>query len=199
MSFSDAISKSALTVFLDRDGVINVDSPDYIKSPDEFHFIPGSAEAIALLSQAGCHVIVISNQSAIGRGMITRNDLERIFAKMIKGVEQAGGNITDILFCPHRPDEGCRCRKPAPGLFHDAASRYNLDLSGSVMVGDSAKDIAAARAAGCGQGILVLSGKDPEHQQQVAKSQTPPDVVKTDLMAAAKWIINQITTLKKGS
>ena len=191
MNSNNPIPTKSLTVFLDRDGVINVDSPDYIKSPDEFHFIPGSAKAIAMLSQGGCHVIVISNQSAIGRGMISLDDLERIFAKMRRGVAQAGGNITDILFCPHRPDEGCRCRKPAPGLFHDAASRHNLDLSRSVMVGDSAKDIAAARAAGCGQAILVLSGKDPQHQSQVAKSQTPPDVVKTDLMAAAKWILSQ--------
>ena len=101
-------------VFLDRDGVINQDSPAYIKSPEEFHFIPGSPEAISLLCDHGFDVILITNQSAVGRKMIDLETLSLIFDKLRTGVAKVGGTIKDIFCCPHTPDEGCDCRKPAP-------------------------------------------------------------------------------------
>ena len=110
----------AFTVFLDRDGVVNQDSPDYIKSPEEFHFIPQSPEAVALLNRHGFQVILITNQSLIGRGMAPVSTLEAIFDKMKAGVAAAGGEILDIFYCPHTPDGGCDCRKPKPGLIEQA-------------------------------------------------------------------------------
>lgn len=186
------MASSSLTVFLDRDGVINVDSPDYVKSPDEFHFIPGSTEAIAMLHQAGCDIIVVTNQSAVGRGMISHETLQRIFDKMIQGVEADGGKIKDIFFCPHTPDEGCSCRKPAPGLILQAAEKYDIDLYHSVMVGDSVKDIAAARAARCRLAALVLSGKDPGRQHNLAKKTDPPDATGLNLLSVVEWILHRL-------
>lgn len=146
------------TIFLDRDGVINVDSPDYIKGAGEFNFIQGSAEAIALLTQRGFDVIIITNQSGVGRGIFTHQELEAIFAKMGKGVNGAGGKIKDIFFCPHTPEDDCSCRKPLPGLILQAIEKYGIDPTRSCMVGDSIKDIECARSAGCGYALLVRTG-----------------------------------------
>jgi len=105
------------TIFLDRDGVINIDSPQYIKKESEFEFIPGSPEAIALLTKHGYNVIVITNQSMIGRNMVSQEVLDAIFKKMKNGVQKAGGRIKDVFFCTHTPEDNCACRKPEPGLF----------------------------------------------------------------------------------
>ena len=104
-------------IFLDRDGVINRDSPDYIKSWEAFEFIPGSLEALATLTGAGYHLMVVTNQSIIGRGMVSPVVLEEIFRRMRRAVEAAGGKIHDIFFCPHHPDDHCDCRKPEPGMI----------------------------------------------------------------------------------
>ncbi len=183
-----------LTVFLDRDGVINRDSPLYIKSPDEFHFIPGAPEAIALLTDHGCDVILITNQSAIGRKMITLKTLDAIFAKLKLGVEKAGGSIKDIFFCPHTSDAGCDCRKPLPGLILNAIACHGINPVKSVMVGDSAKDIQCGLAAGCPRNILVATGNGKVAARELEKQGISPDFFGKALHDAAQWIIANLTS-----
>ena len=179
------------TVFLDRDGVINKDSPDYIKCWAEFDFIPGSLDAIARLTRSGCSVIVITNQSVINRRWVTLAELETMHRRLRQAVSDRGGRITDIFICPHRPDEHCDCRKPKPGLIFAARDRYGIDLSHSVMVGDSVKDILAGQAAGCGRTVLVETGNGMAAIQALEKTGQPPDHVATDLDRAAQWIIDR--------
>ena len=145
-------------VILDRDGVINFDSEQFIKSPDEWHPIPGSLEAIATLTQSGYRVVVASNESGIGRGLFEMATLNAIHAKMHKMVAQAGGRIEAVFFCPHPADSHCACRKPRAGLLEEIASRYHMDLTGVPAIGDSPRDLLAAAAAGAVP-ILVRTGK----------------------------------------
>nr|WP_320190212.1 D-glycero-beta-D-manno-heptose 1,7-bisphosphate 7-phosphatase [uncultured Desulfobacter sp.] len=176
------------TVFIDRDGVINHDSDAYIKHPDEFHFISKTPDAIALLNAKGLQVILITNQSAVGRGMISISTLDAIFKKMIFGVEQAGGRIKDIFFCPHTPDQGCDCRKPEPGMILQAMKRHNIDLKKSFMIGDSAKDIECGKNAGCAQTILVKTGNGKKALAVLTEKGIVPDFIAKDLYEAACWI-----------
>ena len=145
-------------VFLDRDGTINRDSRDYIKSREEFEFLPGSLEAIKNLTQNGFANIVITNQSAVPRKLVSSKELESMHNMMIETVALNGGEIKDIFYCPHRPDDGCDCRKPEPGLIYQAREKYAIDLATTVMVGDGAKDIECARNAGCGKAVSRSSG-----------------------------------------
>ncbi|MBF0203431.1 MAG: D-glycero-beta-D-manno-heptose 1,7-bisphosphate 7-phosphatase, partial [Desulfamplus sp.] len=184
------------TLFLDRDGVINEDSPDYIKCAGEFHFIPGSAEAIALLTQRGFDIIVITNQSGVGRNLFTRQDLDGIFDKMNKGIEAVGGKIKDIFFCPHTPEDGCSCRKPLPGLILKAIQKYGIDPARSCMVGDSIKD-ECANNAGCGYSVLVRTGNGEKTEADLMKIHggsklSQPDFIAKNLMEAAYWISKQL-------
>ena len=177
------------TILLDRDGVINVDSPDYIKTPDEFHFIDGSKEAIALLTAHGFEIILITNQSVINRKMVTPEGLDAIFHKMISEIRGAGGDIKDIFFCPHTPQDKCSCRKPAPGLIFQAREKYSIDISSTWMVGDSAKDILCARNAGCHKAVLVQTGNGKKAFKTLYSLKQPPDHVVPDLMAAARLVM----------
>jgi D-glycero-D-manno-heptose 1,7-bisphosphate phosphatase len=179
------------TIFLDRDGVINQDSPTYIKSRSEFHPLPGSIEAIARLSRASIRVIVITNQSAVNRQLISLTELQAIHQELGTAVSDHGGRIDDIFFCPHRPDEGCDCRKPKPGLILAASKRHGIDLTRSVMVGDSAKDILAGQAAGCGRTVLVRTGDADSALHALADTGRRPDRVVADLSAAVDWILDQ--------
>lgn len=179
-------------VFLDRDGVINVDSSEYIKNESEFEFIPNSPEAIALLTQNGFNVIVITNQSLIGRKMISQKTLDAIFKKMKDGIKKAGGDIKDIFYCPHTPADNCSCRKPNPGLILEAQKKYQIDLNQSFMVGDSAKDIECARNAGCSKTLLVKTGNGIAARQQLFQKGIIPDFIGTDLYETALWIINSV-------
>lgn len=145
-------------IILDRDGVINEDSDDYIKTPEEWLPLPGSLEAIARLTRAKYRVVVATNQSGLGRGLFDASMLARIHEKMHRKVVEAGGRIEAIFFCPHAPEDQCECRKPRPGLFHDIASRLNVDLHGVPAVGDSLRDIQAARVVGA-RPLLVRTGK----------------------------------------
>ena len=181
---------SITTVFLDRDGVINEDSDAYIKSRDEFHPLPGSLAAIARLSKNGIRVILITNQSVINRGMVPLSELEAIHDQLCQAVSSLGGRITDIFFCPHRPNEGCDCRKPKPGLIRAAVNRYGIDLAQSVMIGDSAKDILAGKAAGCGLTVLVQTGKAQSAMRSLEMSASRPDHIATDLDAAVAWLLD---------
>ncbi|ATE58668.1 D-glycero-beta-D-manno-heptose 1,7-bisphosphate 7-phosphatase [Thauera sinica] len=154
-------------IILDRDGVINVDSEQFIKSPDEWKPIPGSLEAIARLNQWGWRVVVASNQSGVGRGLFGMDMLNAINEKMVKSLAQVGGRLDAIFFCPHAADSTCDCRKPKPGLMRQIAERFNVDLAGVPCVGDSLRDLQAGMATGCTP-YLVLTGKgaktrdDPE-------------------------------------
>jgi len=145
-------------VILDRDGVINFDSDQFIKSPQEWLLIPGSLEAIARLNQAGYRVVVASNQSGVGRGLFDMSTLNAIHAKMHKLVAQAGGRIDAVFFCPHAADSKCACRKPKPGLFQEIAERVRSDLRGVPAIGDSLRDLQAALTVGA-QPMLVKTGK----------------------------------------
>jgi D-glycero-D-manno-heptose 1,7-bisphosphate phosphatase len=176
-------------VFLDRDGTINVDSAEYIKSRSEFDFIPGSLEAIRDLTVNGFTAIVITNQSALARRLVSPAELDAIHAMMCRAVAEAGGNITDLFYCPHMPDEGCKCRKPAPGLIDKARLKYRIDLADSTMVGDSAKDMACGRNAGCGRTVLVESGLDPGVEKELKHKSISADYVANNLREAAEWII----------
>lgn len=181
------------TVFIDRDGVINEDSPDYIKSPGEFEFISQSPAAVALLNRYGCEVMLITNQSAVGRKMITCQILESIFNKMHKGIEAAGGRIKDIFYCPHTPEEGCACRKPAPGMILSAMEKHGIDPAETVMVGDSAKDIECGINAGCAATVLVATGNGPRARRSLAEKGICPDYYARDLYDAVRWLIASLS------
>ncbi|PKO51310.1 MAG: D-glycero-beta-D-manno-heptose-1,7-bisphosphate 7-phosphatase [Betaproteobacteria bacterium HGW-Betaproteobacteria-21] len=167
-------------IILDRDGVINFDSEQFIKSPDEWKAIPGSLEAIARLNQWGWRVVVASNQSGIGRGLFGMDTLNAINDKMVKGLSQVGGRLDAIFFCPHSADSTCNCRKPKPGMFVQIGERFNVDLTGTPVVGDSLRDLQAGVAVGC-KPYLVLTGKGTKTQQE----QTLPEgtLVYPDLAA----------------
>lgn len=144
-------------IILDRDGVINQDSPDYIKSPEEWQPIEGSIEAIARLCRAGYRVYVATNQAGIARGLLSEAALQEIHRRMESEVQEFGGRISAIFYCPHHPDDHCQCRKPEPGMLLQAAEHAGVDISQQIYIGDSMKDIEAARAAGC-KPVLVLTG-----------------------------------------
>jgi len=169
-------------VVLDRDGVINLDSDQYIKSPEEWKPIPGSLEAIARLTQAGFRVVVATNQSGLGRGLFDMATLNAMHDKMHKAVNQLGGRIDAVFFCPHAQDAGCDCRKPKPGMLREIAARFGLALTGVPVIGDSLRDLQAASAAGA-RPVLVLTGKG----EQTLKSGGLPEgtEIHRDLAAAA--------------
>ena len=154
-------------IVLDRDGVINVDSDQFIKSPDEWKPIPGSLEAIARLNESGWRVVVASNQSGVGRGLFDMDTLNAINEKMTKAIGQVGGRLDAIFFCPHSADSTCDCRKPRPGMFLQIAERFNVDMRGVPVVGDSLRDLQAGVAVGC-QPYLVLTGKGAKTQADPA-------------------------------
>lgn len=143
---------------LDRDGTINEESQEYIKSPQEWQPIPGALEAIARLNHAGWHVVIASNQSGLGRGLFDMATLNAMHAKMHSLLAAVGGRIDAVFYCPHGPDEKCRCRKPEPGLFEQIGERYGIDLREVPAVGDTVRDLVAGAAVGC-QPHLVLTGK----------------------------------------
>jgi len=145
-------------VILDRDGVINQDSDQFIKSPEEWKPIPGSLEAIVKLNHSGYRVVVASNQSGISRGFFDMAALNAINDKMYRALGQLGGRIDALFYCPHAAESDCDCRKPRPGMFLDIAQRFNVSLQGVPSVGDSLRDLQAAATAG-GQPMLVLTGK----------------------------------------
>jgi histidinol-phosphate phosphatase family protein len=136
-------------LFLDRDGVINENREDYVKTWDEFKFLPGAKEAIRLINNSDWMLIIITNQSPIGRGIFPPERLDKIHQNMLSELSKAGCYIDAIYFCPHKPDDYCDCRKPKPGLILRAASDFNIDLENSWMIGDSDSDIEAGREAGC--------------------------------------------------
>ena len=145
-------------IVLDRDGVINYDSTEFIKSPDEWRPIPGSLEAIARLNHAGFRVVVATNQSGIGRGLFDMATLNEIHLKMHRALAMAGGRIDALFYCPHTADAQCECRKPRTAMLKDIGVRFGVDMTGVPCIGDSLRDLMAADAVGA-QPMLVLTGK----------------------------------------
>ena len=183
-------------VFLDRDGVINRDSPDYIKNWSEFEFLPESIAAMRFLTLSGFTLIVITNQSAIGRKITSAEDVGHIHAMMQKCLKAEGCEIKDIFLCPHRPDEGCNCRKPKPGMILSAQQKYQIDLSTACMVGDNAGDIECGRNAGCRYAVLVKTGNSLVAQKILAEKNIIPDYIADNLYDAAKWIVREVRSEK---
>ena len=153
-------------IILDRDGVINEDSDDYIRCLDDWVPVPGSIEAIAKLSRGGYTVAIATNQSGLGRGYFDLDDLEAIHQQLRQLVADQGGEIAGIFYCPHRPEEGCDCRKPATGLVQAIERELQQPAAGAYCIGDSLKDLQAARAAGC-QPLLVRTGKGEDTLAQL--------------------------------
>ncbi len=145
-------------IILDRDGVINEDSDDYIKSPDEFILIPGSLHAIARLKQAGYTVVVATNQAGIGRGLFDIGTLGAIHEKLRRELTRHGASLDGIFFCPHTPQDGCECRKPKPGLLREIGTRFQVDVTCVPFIGDTLRDVEAAREVGATP-MLVKTGK----------------------------------------
>ena len=174
-------------IILDRDGVINYDSAEFIKSPDEWMPIPGSLEAIARLNQSGYQVVLATNQSGVGRGLLDMAALCAIHDKMHLALAHAGARVDAVFYCPHAQDADCNCRKPKPGMLEDIARRFNTDLTGVPCVGDSLRDLEAAAAVGA-QPILVLTGKGK--QTQAAGGLPARTQIHADLAAAVKSIVS---------
>ncbi len=177
-------------VLLDRDGVVNQDSDDYIKSVDEWKPIPGSLQAIARLCDADFTVVVVSNQSGIARGLLDREDLRQIHREMHRQVEAAGGRISGVFVCPHGPEEGCGCRKPQPGLLLDVERSLGIPVAGAPLVGDKPADLEAARRAGC-EPILVRTGKGAAAERDGTGIDTA--LVFDDLARVADYLISRGT------
>lgn len=178
-------------VILDRDGTINIDRDDFVKSADEWIALPGALEAIAKLSQAGYTVVVATNQSGLGRGLYGMAALNAMHDKMLHQLKAVGGRVDAIFFCPHNPDSSlpeeanCNCRKPLPGLFTQIAERYGVNLKGVPTVGDALRDLQAGHAAGCAV-HLVRTGKSLYKTPDSLPTGTR---IHADLMAFAEYLI----------
>jgi len=173
-------------IFLDRDGVINVNRSDHVKAWDEFVFLPRALEALRRLAASPFVIIVTTNQAAIARGITAESVVREIHAKMLDAVRQNGGRIDAVYYCPHHPDEHCDCRKPQPGMYLRAASDLDLDPAQSIVIGDAVSDLVAARAIGA-QPILVLTGRGQEYRAEMIRQDLQAIVV-NDLADAVDWI-----------
>jgi len=182
-------------IFLDRDGVINRDSSNYVKSWSEFVFLPGSKAALKQLTLNGFTLFIITNQSIINRRMVPMSVVNAIHTRMKTCIEAEGGTIRDIFLCPHTPEENCECRKPKPGLIHKAQKAYGIDLKTAFMVGDSAKDIECGKNAGCRFNLLVKTGSGMTAQKTLRENNLKPDHIAKDLNTAARWIIATYNTM----
>ncbi len=175
-------ASSRPVVVVDRDGVINRNRDAGVRTWDEFEFLPGALEALAELRRRDCVVVVVTNQANLGRGLLTPAQLDEIHRRMLEAVLEAGGEIASVQVCPHMPDEGCACRKPAPGLLHRAAQLHGFEIRDAYVVGDHASDVSAARAAGA-EPVLVLSGRG-----RLEELDDPPELVAPDLREAVRMI-----------
>ena len=177
------MSSSKPAILLDRDGVLNEDRVDFVKSLDELVILPGTGHAIAALNDAGFTVLVLSNQSCIGRGILTEDEVEAIHDELRQRLARYAATIDGFYICPHAPSDGCDCRKPAPGLLLQAAQEWGFDIAETWFVGDAARDVEAGRAAGC-LTALVLTGKGRASHREM------PDVPAfDDLGEFVSWLL----------
>lgn len=187
-------------IILDRDGTINEDRDDFVKSADEWVPLPGALEAIARLNQAGWQTVIATNQSGLGRGLFDMAALNAMHTKMNAALARVGGRIGSVFFCPHAPEDQCACRKPLPGLYEQIGERYGVDLHKVPVVGDSARDLEAAVAAGCrphlvrtGKGAALSDAQIAQMEQQIPELQ-----VHADLAAFAEHMIQRERTARSG-
>ena len=180
---------AAPAIFLDRDGVVNQDRPDYVKSWEEVLFLPGAVDVLARLAGAARPIVLVTNQSPIGRGILTVEQVEDLNRRIVDEVHARGGRIDAVYYCPHHPAAGCDCRKPRPGLLQRAAGELGLDLARSYLVGDAASDVQAALAVGATP-ILVLSGRGRDQRHLLGQAGQPLPLILPDLAAAVDHILS---------
>ncbi len=177
-------------IFVDRDGVINENRSDYVKSWDEFRFLPGSKEAIVRLTRAGHRIIVCTNQACIARGIISVETVEDIHRRMLAEITQAGGKIERIYYCSHGKDENCFCRKPRPGMLLRARDELGIDMNDAIFIGDSITDVCAGVAAGV-QAVLVLTGLGRDQLREHSHKANGPFQITMSLKHAADIILQR--------
>ena len=178
-------------VFLDRDGVIIQNRENYVRSWKDVEFLPSSLQALTLLSQTSYKIIIVTNQSAIGRGIITMEQAEEINQRIIEEITDAGGRVDGLFICPHTPDDHCFCRKPLPGLILQAADALSIDLPSSAMIGDALTDIQAGSAAGIKTLILVKTGRGQEQFQLPQTIFSPHFLITDHLLSAINIILSK--------
>lgn len=178
-------------VFLDRDGVINENRPDHVKSWAEFQFLPGARESVARLTRARVRVFVMTNQAIINRRLVPVSVLEDIHRRMLREIEAQGGRIEEIAYCPHRPDECCACRKPEPGLILNLAAKHRVDLRDAVVIGDGLTDMEAGEAARC-RTILVMTGRGKDQLGLIGDAKQT-FLVAADLSAAVDLVLSEVS------
>jgi D-glycero-D-manno-heptose 1,7-bisphosphate phosphatase len=183
-------------IFLDRDGVINENLAGHVRSWEAFRFLPGALDAIRALSALGLPIFVVTNQAVIARGLASRECVEEIHRRMLAQIRRAGGAIAEVLYCPHEPDAGCRCRKPAPGMLLAAARRHDLDLRRSVIIGDAVTDLQAGRRAGC-RTVLVQTGRGRDALRELAAPDAAqPDALAIDLARAVPSVATLLSLVR---
>lgn len=176
-------------IFLDRDGVINANRDDHVRTWAEFVFLPGALAALRFLTEHNYQIYIVTNQAAVERGLMTADDLDCIHAQMTAVAAAHGARITAIRACPHRPETGCGCRKPQPGMLLDLAAEYAIDLAHTYFVGDTLTDVLAGKAAGC-RTLLVQTGRGAQQMRHPAWAHCRPDHVAADLFAAVHLIMH---------
>ena len=177
-------------VFLDRDGTLNED-PGYLSDPEQLVLLPGVPEALVALKRADFRIVVVSNQSGVGRGLISPEALDAIHGRLDEVLAEAGASIDRYELCIHHPDDGCECRKPKPKLILDAARALGVDVARSYMIGDKSSDVNAGRRAGCRASILVRTGAGRDAEKD---GESKPEFVADGLMPAVQWILSQPAT-----
>ena len=191
------------TIFLDRDGVINRNPPNrgYVRKWEEFSFIPNSLKAIRELTESDYRIVVITNQSGIGRGLYSEEDVADIHSRMVSEIRKAGGTIDAVYYCPHHPEAGCECRKPKPGMLARAAREHNIELSNAYLIGDWTTDIEVGQCVGA-TAFLVLTGLGQESYyhyidmkpcEDADQNGHRPDKIFTNLYTATRWLLKNDT------
>ncbi len=178
-------------LFIDRDGVINKDpggwtKTNYVTDWKDFHFVPGTLEALKILKDKGIKVIVASNQGGVNKGLYTKDELSRVSSRMVREIEKAGGAVEEVLYCIHKDEDNCECRKPKPGMLEMAAKKYGVDPKTTYFVGDDKKDILAGKKIGC-KTVLVLSGKSS--REMAGTWAEKPDHIFENLLEVVKYIV----------
>lgn len=177
-------------IFIDRDGVINKDpggwtQTNYVTDWKDFHFIPGTLEALKILKEKGIKVIVASNQGGVNKGFYTQEQLNKVNELMLKEIRKSGGEIEEVFYCIHKDEDNCDCRKPRPGMLEIAAKKYGIDPKATYFIGDDKKDILAGKKIGC-KTVLVLSGKGSREDAEGWEEK--PDYIFANLLEAVKWL-----------
>ena len=176
-------------LFLDRDGVIVENRPDYIRSWADVYIFPQALEALIKVQIAPYKIIIVTNQSVVGRGIISLSVAEAINQRLVAEIEAAGGRIDAVLMCPHAPEEDCNCRKPRPGLLHQAAKLFSIDLENSILVGDALSDLLAGQAAGVQKVVLIRTGRGNAQADLAHTALTTPYLIYDTLAEALAELI----------